>query len=276
VILGYSLAFGLFWLALAAALHIVAVQPFLRTPLPARAAAISLASLMMLVGFLAIATEVQTALDRMGKKVLERGPSALSRFECSGIWLFGLAMSAGGYLSGYPEAAEEQLAMYFPGPDVRPFEGDLAMSSEQVRAKLAAFAAILPTRGSREVIWLPSEHLVFPPNSEPPRVTFAFGIMEIRARAVGPKDGWRIDVTGRAPIRYPPRSRTPLFRAAGRSFYVEEALFFALQERGWIFPYTAEWHWALFSDDPRLGGAQRSVSARSSRSNSASNVSSLL
>ena len=38
----------------------------------------------------------------------------------------------------------------------------------------------------------------------------------------------------------------------GQRLFLEEGLFWVLQERGWLHPYRAVWRWSVAADDPRL------------------------
>jgi hypothetical protein len=51
-------------------------------------------------------------------------------------------------------------------------------------------------------------------------------------------------------VRYPESAYVTLI---GRPrLRVEEGLFWVLQNHGWLYPYTAEYRFSVYSDDPRL------------------------
>jgi hypothetical protein len=66
--------------------------------------------------------------------------------------------------------------------------------------------------------------------------------------------GWRLEFQGRAAVRYPSRSRVPLGRLFGQPLVIEEGLFAALQDAGWLHPYEAVWSWSVEERGPRLAG----------------------
>jgi hypothetical protein len=76
--------------------------------------------------------------------------------------------------------------------------------------------------------------------------------LHIEATAYREARGWRLELRGRAAARYPRRSRTELGRLFGQALVIEEGLFAALQDAGWLHPYEAVWTWSVAEGDPRL------------------------
>jgi hypothetical protein len=66
-------------------------------------------------------------------------------------------------------------------------------------------------------------------------------------------DAWWMDLRARAAIAYP---RSALLRIGpvlgSDTLTFDEGLFWVLQERGWLHPYTVTWTWSMSADDERL------------------------
>jgi hypothetical protein len=198
-------------------------------------------------------TESQHAVDALAKKLDASGPNGFDAVEWSGVYLLGLAMVAGGSVTGYREAASEQLDLYFNGPRTREFSGDFAMISRKVRQPLVAFKDRLTTQGGAlDKMEMAESHIAFDYARDSKRVALALNTLTLNASATRDGGRWRIDVRGRVAVKYPRKSRVTLVSIDSAAFRFEEGLFWALQERGLMFPYVAEWRWTLYSDDPRL------------------------
>jgi hypothetical protein len=74
------------------------------------------------------------------------------------------------------------------------------------------------------------------------------------AHHVGPPGGerWRLDVRATVDVRYRAGASLVLGRVRGVPIVVDEGLFAALQDRGWLHPYRAVWVWSAWADDPFL------------------------
>jgi hypothetical protein len=171
--------------------------------------------------------DVQTRIDKLNHKLETRGPEAFSFEEKSAVYLLAAGLVVGGYPL-YPAAAKEQFHLLFPGPKVREWESDFAMESPKVAAAVAELG-----RAARAGDTAP----------DPAEVFYALNPLTLEARAARDEKGGYLAVTGTVPVRYPRRSRTALIKLFGRSFCVEEGLFWMLQESGWLHPYSARWRW---------------------------------
>jgi hypothetical protein len=246
--------------ALAAILFVLAL-PFVPVALASRRLlkirAVVLAGGVALVPMLApeVVHQANASVEVLARRIDREGPIAgLGPVERSGIYLAGLARVAGGFLAGHREAAREHLYLYRHGPEVRRFDGDLAMASDKVRAPLAELAGRVDDQVPQPRAWaLAPRTISFDHERDPKRVVLALDPMSLAAEARREGTRWRIDVVGRVDVKYPRRGRVPLGQVRGAVLTVEEGLFWALQERGWLHPYVAEWRWTVWSDDPRLG-----------------------
>ena len=203
----------------------------------------------------AVIAQANRHCDVLSRKIDSQGARGLGFVEWSGLYLLGLTMVAGGFAAGYDEVAQEQLLMYVQGPKVRVFDDDFAMSSEKVRLALVDFARRLEATGaSVDALAMTERRIALDGRLDAQRVSLALNPLDLAARATRQGRRWQIAVAGRVDVRYPRHARVTLFSLGGVPFQFEEGLFWALQERGLLHPYVAEWRWTLTSDDRRLRG----------------------
>lgn len=187
--------------------------------------------------------ELTATLDR-------GGPAALSHRDLAGIWALHLAMATVG-APAFPEVALETGLLIGPNPAVRRFDSGFAMRSEAVSSRVADLQRqCARLSGPAD---LPARRITFSyaRSYGEARVGLALNPFELRAHATpGPSGCARLDLTGRVPVSYPRRAFLHLFTARGRAIGVQEGLYWALQQRGWLHPYTAEWRWSVGGDAP--------------------------
>jgi hypothetical protein len=203
------------------------------------------------------AWEIQHRLDVMAER-LEANGWRLSTPERVQVATLNLAMGLGGYVLGYPEVASETLWMFVPGPRVREWRSDFAMESPLVRQHVRELleeahqrhgrAEGPVTLSKRRVLWTKR-------NLERDSLRVALALnspLFLEAVAYPQSSGWHLEIRGKAAVRYPHRNRVPLGRLFGQRLVIEEGLFAALQEAGWLHPYEAVWSWSVEEGDPRL------------------------
>lgn len=200
------------------------------------------------------AWEIQHRLDVMAGRLAANG-WRLSLPERVQAATLNLAMGLGGYAVGYPEVASETLWMFVPGSPVREWRSDFAMESPLVRQHVRELLEEARRQGSagapvrlsrRRVVWTKR-------NLERDSLRVALALnspLYLEAVAYPQGKGWRLELQGRATVRYPSRNRVPLGQLFGRPIVIEEGLFAALQDAGWLHPYEAVWSWTVEDGDP--------------------------
>jgi hypothetical protein len=191
---------------------------------------------------------------------VEAGPKRLSTRDLAAIWTLNLVMAAGGWLAGFPEAAGETAGLVFRGPDERVHRSDMAMRSPTVRRAVARGFAAAAASGSED-LGLPAQRIVFmyDPDRESLRAALALNPLLLAGRVVRAGQGWRADLQATVQVAYPRRAVLRLRDVRGRSLVIDEGLFWALQQRGWLHPYVATWQWSVWSNDPRLADLERPI-----------------
>ncbi len=250
-VLTTALAGAWFSTALVAAVSLA----MLPVALPGRVIAVSRG--LLLVGAIAMALlmptlfirDAQNSMDRMWHVVETGGSQALSWNQRAAIWSGNVIMAVGGAVLGYPEAALETLGMIIPIEEPREWGSDFAMASPKVRIPLQRFVASLPKASPGLVVKMTPVKLTWRHYRTDRRVALALNapsMLHASARSDG--KNWIIDCRITVPVVYPKRARVWFLNVAGTDIYVEEGLFHAAQELGWLHYYRAVWHWQLGGD----------------------------
>ncbi|MDP8239611.1 MAG: hypothetical protein P9X24_11025 [Candidatus Hatepunaea meridiana] len=197
--------------------------------------------------------EVQREMDRIAFKLNKSGHSELSTIDKMGIYSINLAMAKFGYIFGVPEIAKETFYMCIDGPKVRKWNSDFAMESPKIISALNTWKGLINRhKAGSTYIKLPTKKINWDNYNTDKRVALALNPFTFECEATKEGDHWRMDCKGSVPCKYPSNSRTKLLDIKEKPFLIEEGIFWALQEEGWLFPYTAEWSWTIYNDDPRL------------------------
>ena len=210
-------------------------------------AALALAPLMI--------QEVDHKVEQLSRKP-RNDMSAFTLPDRLGIYGLNIVMGMVGFPL-YPEASKETLLMMLdPGPIARRvFYSDFGLGSYKMRAPLRDFAARLQqddSTSSRDygpvrVEWNKSDYRLTEPEA---RYALALNQTRLTARAERRGGRWLIDVRHNMEVEYPESTYVTL---VGRPrLRIEEGLFWVLQNCGWLHPYTAEYRFLVYSDDPRL------------------------
>jgi hypothetical protein len=191
--------------------------------------------------------EVDRSIESLARRAKSpAGISSLSLRDKLGIYGLNVAMGLAA-LPLYPEAATETLLLMVP-PDPtsgrRVFRSSFAMRSTQVRDVVESFKALLRSaKGNTAVLepvrvsW-PSTAYRQLGGSEA-RVALALNPSDVSAVARRSGRGWEIEVRVEVRVEYPKSASVRLIESP--QLRVEEGLFWALQEAGWLHPYTAVW-----------------------------------
>jgi hypothetical protein len=182
-------------------------------------------------------------------RIRESGAESLVWREKAGVYVLGLWMAVAGSVQ-YPEVARETLGLYSEASSgSRVYESPFAMRSARIRERIEGFRDSLPAQGSErqpiamEVTRLPWSDYELDKSER--RVALALNPCLLDAAATWSEDGWVITARARVLVRFPSDSRTVLGTLFGRELVIEEGLFWALQECGWLHPYEAVWTWTL-------------------------------
>jgi len=216
-------------------------------------------SFVIVPATLALVPLMMQEVDRKVEQLSRKPRNDMSAFTLQdrlGIYGLNIVMGVVGYPL-YPEASKETLLMTLdPGPFARRvFYSDFGLGSRKVRWRLRDFAASLQpddTASSRSygpvrVEWNKSNYRLTEPEA---RYALALNQTRLTARAERRGERWLIDVRHEMEVKYPESVYVTLVTRP--QLRVEEGLFWVLQNHGWLYPYTAEYRFMVYSDDPRL------------------------
>lgn len=189
--------------------------------------------------------EVDRSIESLARRAKSpAGASSLSLRDKLGIYGLNVAMGLAA-LPLYPEAAQETLLLVIPSArGRRVFRSRFAMQSAKVRDVVEAFAARLrPVEGDRAVLetvrvaWPSAAYQQF--GGSEARVALALNPADVSAVARRSERGWDLEVRVEVRVEYPKSASVRLIES--QQLRVEEGLFWALQQAGWLHPYTAAW-----------------------------------
>jgi hypothetical protein len=180
------------------------------------------------------------------------GPEALTNPERLSIYLGNVVMGVAGFAMGAPEVAMETLFLMHPNPAKSySFNYGFAMKSPYIRKLVQDFASGVASgrTGMRlhrvPLRWTPRMPYVLYDY----RVSLALAGGGLRAVAHKNGAGFRIDNSITIDIRYSEGYRLDIFNAYGVRFYIDEAIFSAMQDLGWFNPYVVRYHWSVQTDE---------------------------
>jgi len=205
-----------------------------------------------------IASELAARWHHLAEIKNTTGPTGFSPPALAALYGWNLTLAAGGFVVGFDEVARETLALTRAGPRERVWESAFALRSPKVRQAVVEMARDLPreardgarhTLPTRTVAWTE-----YSTASDSLRVALALnsplvlsGVAERRNRT------WWMDLRARAAIAYPRSALLRIGPVLGSDpLTFDEGLFWVLQERGWLHPYTVTWMWSMPADEERL------------------------
>ncbi len=172
-------------------------------------------------------------VDRMMAKVRGGGPAALALHDRLAVYGLNGAMGASGILLGAPEAGVETLLLMVPSsgtrrwrsqgfPHCAPKVGDLLRRQQgQAQAGGQTFA-------TQTLVWEIGER------GTSARAGLALNTLEVRTRREGPM----LHTESVVEVAYVANVALPLARLGPLDLRVEQGLFHALEQLGWLHPYA--------------------------------------
>ncbi|MCG8571993.1 MAG: hypothetical protein MJB14_17805 [Spirochaetes bacterium] len=190
-------------------------------------------------------SEVNKTIADLSQKLPDY--TAYSTKDKIAIYGLNIAMGISGLLI-YPEAAIETLLLIFPTPEdnQRNFNSGFALKSQKIKQKIEEYHAVL-RNSQQQKIEFPAERIAWKGLEiykklldHEARVALALNPCFISASAEKIEDYWKLDIVCSIRCEYPQSSPSPLISQP--ELIVEEGLFWVLQKSGWLYPYTANWH----------------------------------
>ncbi len=170
--------------------------------------------------------ELNAFMDKASVDIERRGAAALSTRNRIGVYGLNLAMGGIGYAAGFSEVAYLTWLLAVPGQRVRYRDGTFLLRDPSVRSAVRQATE----RGTSRVAWSRYFH-----HSVSPSVALAANCPLVLRRTV------QKDVLARCSVQYPKNSKFSVGELAGQEVYLQEGVYWVLQQSGWLHPYEVEW-----------------------------------
>jgi hypothetical protein len=165
------------------------------------------------------------------ERVVRDGPEALGVGDRVAILGLDLVMAGVGAGLGFPEVAAETAALVWPGPAERTWDSGRFPACVPAVARVVERARATGRRVETDLAWTYGA----------PGTSWRGALALNPAHVVAVPQADEVALAVRVPVDYPPRAMLPLFDLFGRTVGVEEGLFHALEELGWLHPYRLTW-----------------------------------
>lgn len=190
---------------------------------------------------------VSKRMDYFGELIKGQGAQALTTIEKTSIYLGNISMALVGFAIIAPEVAVETLLLMDPSGQDRHFKSDFAMKSLHVRNLIDDYtqkvkAGDAPLNSPRIPLrWGPgyNSYSMFDY-----RVALAVAGGGLWLEYEKTETGYDIKCRVTIDVKYSEKYQLDVFEAYGVRLYIEEAIFSALQDVGWLHPYYAHYYWA--------------------------------
>ncbi|MBL7067435.1 MAG: hypothetical protein ISS29_06200 [Candidatus Marinimicrobia bacterium] len=197
--------------------------------------------------------EINKCVDEWDYTLGKHGVAGYSFFDKLSIYNTNLVISFYGRLFGAPEYGKQSLGLCIKTRNDREWFSDFAMKSPKVTGVIKNWKTLL-RRQKKNVsrLMLPSRKISWRNYVDDRRVALALNPVILEAKACPVGDRWRLDCKAKLLVKYRKNAKRVLLTTGREPLVLAEGPFWALQQEGWLFPYTAVWTWSIYSDDKRL------------------------
>jgi len=182
--------------------------------------------------------QLTKGIHHIGNHAVKDGPQSLSYVTRFGLWWSAIWMSFGGVAYGAPYTVAEQVLMFWPGPKDRLWNNDFPSKAEKVRnlIKRARTAA-----GSKDGVY--KYDMIWRSYCEDNcDVGLALNGGDLTVELSD--KGQSCLATARVSVSYKPQYRSSTILGYGSyRLSIDQAAYWALQELGWLFPFTLRYRW---------------------------------
>ncbi len=197
--------------------------------------------------------EINKRMNEWDSTLTKRGISGYSFSDKLSIYNTNLVISFYGRLFGVPEYGKQSLRLCMKTRNDREWSSDFAMKSPKVIGVIKNWKALL-RRQKKNVsrIMLPSRKISWRNYVNDRRVALALNPVILEAKACPEGRRWRLDCKAKLRVKYRKNAKRALLTTGRETLILAEGPFWALQQEGWLFPYTVFWNWSIYTDDKRL------------------------
>jgi len=182
--------------------------------------------------------QLTKGIHHIGNHALKDQPQSLSYVTRFGLWWSAVWLSIGGVAYGAPYTVAEQVLMFWPGPKDRLWNNDFPSKAKKVRnlIKRAQTAAGSGDGAYKyDLIW----RSYCEDNCD---VGLALNGGDLTVKLSD--KGQSCLTTARVSVSYIPQYRSSTILGYGSyRLSIDQAAYWALQELGWLFPFTLRYRW---------------------------------
>lgn len=192
--------------------------------------------------------QISNKMDYLGDLIRNQGSQALSTWERVSIYSGNIAMAVGGFAILAPEVAVETLLLMDPRGKDRTFHSDFAMGSKHItdiieKYTLKVKSGSAPLRSERIPLRWGAGQDAYSMFDHRVSWAVAGGGLFLDYQKSG--DTYKIKCRITIAVKYSEGYKLKILNAYGIRLYIDEAIFSALQDLGWLQPYFAHYHWTL-------------------------------
>ena len=191
--------------------------------------------------------QTSSKMDILGKTIRTEGPEALSTPDRLSIYLGNIYMGIAGFLMLAPEVALETLFLMYPHQDNSSYEINygFAMGSSLIREHVEQYAKDVVETGSHRLKRIPLRWDIKQPYSlaKDYRVALAVAGGGLTGTAEKVEEGYALNMTVTINVAYSNNYTLPIINTKWVRFYIDEAIFGALQDVGWFHTYVLRYRW---------------------------------
>jgi hypothetical protein len=186
--------------------------------------------------------QLTNGIRQIGNHAVRDGPQSLSYVTRWGLWWSAAWMSIGGVAYGAPYTVAEQFLMFWPGPNDRLWHDDFPNKAKKVRNYIRRTQKAAGTKNAvhkYDLTW----RSYCEDNCD---VGLALNGGDLTVMISN--EGKNCLATARVSVSYKPQYRSSTILGFGSyRLRIDQAAYWALQELGWLFPYTQRYRWDCLS-----------------------------
>jgi len=201
--------------------------------------------------------EIQMRLNHWSHNLNQQEIGGFTSMDKVALYTTNLVYGIYAQFIGAPEFGKEVLRLCVPTSARRTWSSSFAMQSPKVIGTLNNWIALL-NRQKRNVSHdkLPARKITWNNYADDRRVALALNPVLLEGKAQPEGNRWRLDCKATVYVKYRQNEARLLLKTKDGHLVNPDSPFWALQELGWLHPYTAVWTWSVYSDDPRLSNKE--------------------
>jgi len=197
--------------------------------------------------------EIHHRFNTLDDKVTASGPKALNFWDKMTVYNTNMIIGTYGHILGVPEYGKQSLRLILKTRKPRKWESDFALKSPKVVGVINNWIVLLKRqRRDKSFIKLPPRRISWQSARNDRRVALALNPAKMEAKATPIGDRWQLDIKATTRMKFRQNAKRIILTAGNTNLVLPEKPFWALQQLGWLKPYTVIWEWFVFSDDERL------------------------